>query len=167
MDLGLREHLILVAVLGGGLAACSRAADSHDPLGCVELDPGQSLTIGTAVPLTGPEWVSGETALAVIQKAATQKNTIDGNGIRVQKIDFNCTGTASTSASERLTGETILIGGIAPGCLLSQPAVQNAFNQAGIAVLTPSVLQLLPSANPGGVILTLDHADGANPSMRS
>ena len=119
-----------------GLAACSRTAACPDPLGCVELAPGQSLTVGVAVPLTGPNRSAGAAALAAIQAQADQTKSILGHGLFIQKTDFNCAGEISRTAAERLTGDETLAGVISSSCILESAASQQVFGNAGIVVIT-------------------------------
>jgi hypothetical protein len=163
MHFRLLQPIILVAVLGGGLAACSQGPVCHDPLGCLALDPDQSLTIGAALPLTGPDRISGEAALGALQNAAVRQKSIDGHAIRIQKTDFDCTGTGAVQTAERLTGETTLAGVIATDCLLRLPDAQNTFTQAGIPVLAQTLPEPSPTAVPGTSVVILEYAGRNQP----
>jgi hypothetical protein len=159
------KSLILLAVLGGGLAACSQAKSCVDPLGCVELDRGQSLTIGVAAPLTGPNRLAGEAALAAVQQAAAQKKSIYGHNLRVQKTDFDCAAEPSATTAERLTGEATLTGVIVAGCLLNLPSAQNTFIQAGASVLAQSVPQAPAPSGASIFVLSAERGSWENAAI--
>jgi hypothetical protein len=131
--------IILCALLVTGmLSGCRPSEPCRDPLGCLELDAGQSITIGAPVPLTGQNGTAGEAALSAVQAAADKKGNILGHAIRVQKADFDCTNDQAVTVAERLTGEATLVGAIAPACVLNATLDAEVFIRAGIAVLAQS-----------------------------
>ncbi len=157
--------LILFAILSGILPGCSPDEPCRDPMGCVELASGQSLTIGAAVPLTGPNRPAGEAALAALLDTAAQKAKINGYPIRIQKVDFDCPNDNAAVVAERLTGESSLVGVIASACLLTPSkasgasAAAIAFSQAGAVVLAPSSDPAPVTGDPG--VLGLHPSNGA------
>ncbi len=150
--------ILLATLLAGMLPGCSPSEPCRDPLGCLELDVGQSITIGAPVPLTGQNRIAGEAALSAIQAAADQKGKILGHAIRVQKADFDCVSDQATTVAERLTGEATLAGVIAPVCILTAPPDAEVFSRAGIAVLAQADGSAPKPDVPG--ILALPRSDG-------
>lgn len=129
--------LLLVSILL--LAACGPAPYAcTDPLGCLELPPGEPITIGALAALSGEHAPAGTEMLAAVQAAVDETGLILGHEVELVWEGTDCTESSARLAAARLALTSNLLAVIGPSCPADATYAVPALEDAGIAILTPA-----------------------------
>jgi ABC-type branched-subunit amino acid transport system substrate-binding protein len=121
------------------LAACKPATYTcTDPLGCLEIPPDSPLVIGVLTTLSGQYAPTGTEVLASIQFAVDETGPILNHKVDLVWQSTDCTEESARLAAALLVQTPDLLAVIGPSCLADAAFSIPVFEDAGIAVLTPT-----------------------------
>jgi len=132
------------------LAAVSGCSD---PLGCVQIAPGEPLHIAYLLSTTGPTADLGQDALGGVQIAIDdRRGSLLGRPILLTGEDTDCSAEGGLAAAVRLQlmPDPSLIGIIGTSCSASMTAAMGAVSDAGLTVISPSNTAISLTQEGGG-----------------
>jgi branched-chain amino acid transport system substrate-binding protein len=128
--------LLLASVIF--LAACGPAPYAcTDPLGCLEVPPGEPITIGVLAALSGEHAPAGTEMLASVQQASEETGPILGHEVDLIWQGTDCSETSARLAAAQLVQTLNLLAVIGPSCPADAPHFVPILEDAGIAVISP------------------------------
>lgn len=128
--------LLLASVIF--LAACGPAPYAcTDPLGCLEIPPGEPILIGVLAALSGEHASAGTEMLAAVQSALDETGDILGHEVELIWEGTDCTANSARLAAAHLALNSDLLAVIGPSCPADAPYALPALEDAGIAVIAP------------------------------
>ncbi len=123
------------------LVGCStgfRPYTCRDPLGCLDIPPGQPILIGTLLATSGEFASFGIDAQRGIELAAAQQDQIDGHDIFLYQEGTDCTEKSARAAAISLASLPHLAGVIGPICTEEVPSAAQIFSSAGLVLISPA-----------------------------
>ena len=120
------------------LAAVTGCAD---PLGCVQIAPGEPVHIAHMLTLSGPNADLGNDTLGAIQIAIDDRGgSLLGHPILLTGEDTGCSAEGGLAAAARLElmPDPSLVGIIGTTCSSTMTAVIGSISDAGLTVISPS-----------------------------
>lgn len=134
--------LLAVLVLAGiVLAACGPAAatfECTDPIGCVDIAPGEPIHIAYALVISGPDETLGVDSRNGIEVAIAQKGQILGHDVLLTGEDDGCSAEGGQAAGTKLAADPTLVGVIGTSCSSAARVAVPLLSQAGFAIVSPS-----------------------------
>jgi branched-chain amino acid transport system substrate-binding protein len=120
------------------LSACGAAPYTcTDPLGCLDIPPGNPIVIGVLAALNGESAPAGTEMLAAVQSALEETSFILGHEVELVWEGTDCTEENARLATARLVQTPNLLAVIGPSCPADAPFAIPTLEDAGIAVLSP------------------------------
>ena len=133
--------LALLVITGMVLAACAPAAPAFecaDPLGCVDVAPGEPIHIAYALVISGPDETLGVDSRNGIEVAVDQKGQILGHDISLTGEDDGCSAEGGQAAGTKLSADPTIVAVIATSCSGAARVAVPLLSQAGFAIVSPS-----------------------------
>ena len=133
--------LALLIITGIVLAACAPAAPAFecaDPLGCVDVAPGEPIHIAYALVISGPDETLGVDSRNGIEVAIDQKGQILGHDISLTGEDDGCSAEGGQAAGTKLSADPTIVAVIATSCSGAARVAVPLLSQAGFAIVSPS-----------------------------
>lgn len=109
-----------------------------DPLGCVAVDSGKSLKIGTMLTMSGPNQSYGIDSLRGIQIAIDDTGNVLGHSIELVQEDDLCSEQGGKDAATRLAANPNIVGVIGATCSSASVGAAKILADAGFAMISPS-----------------------------
>ena len=129
--------LIFVTMLIVGSPALS--ADCADPLGCVELPPGEPIVIGAMLTHSGANAFFGEDAQGGMELAVIDRGgQLLGRDIELVVEDELCTSEGGQAAAQRLAADPSIVGIIGPSCSSAAQGALPIISEADMLTISPS-----------------------------
>jgi len=129
-------YLLLISLLF--LPACGPAPYTcADPLGCLEVSPGNPVVIGTLLATTGEQRLSGSESLHSVEKAVADKNELLGHPIQLLRNGTDCTTDNARGAATEFATYPDLSAVIGPTCTDEAVIAVPILLSAGIPLLGP------------------------------
>lgn len=151
--------VLLVGLLGGLLAGCTRARDQGAailaagraptpiPGRLVTVAPGQPVAIGISSMLSG-ELAALGVPLAQAAELAGRDATIDGHAVHFARTDDACSAAGGAKSARTLIGEQV-VAVIGPACPAAVEAARPLYKHADIPVLAPASTAIGATRPPG------------------
>lgn len=114
---------ILAVLLGSLVAAVGCASPADCLLGCVDIEQGEAIRLGTALVMTGEIGDVGEQGARAVELAVSERGELAGFPLEVVKEDSACTGAGGVSAMDVLSARANLVGIIGPSCSSAAEAI--------------------------------------------
>lgn len=133
--------LAVLVITGIVLAACAPAAPAFecaDPLGCVDIAPGEPVHIAYALVISGPDETLGVDSRNGIEIAVDQKGQILGHDISLTGEDDGCSAEGGQAAGTKLAADPTIVAVIATSCSAAARVAVPLLSQAGFAIVSPS-----------------------------
>jgi len=133
--------LALLIITGIVLAACAPAAPAFecaDPLGCVDVAPGEPIHIAYALVISGPDETLGVDSRNGIEVAIDQKGQILGHDISLTGEDDGCSAEGGQAAGTKLSADPTIVAVVATSCSGAARVAVPLLSQAGFAIVSPS-----------------------------
>lgn len=156
--------LVVLALLGGTAAGCAGAteppmeeepameetaaeeptaeamqeAPGEDPLGVVEIGPGEPVRIAAMFVLSGPNESLGRDSRDGVEIAVEGFGEIAGHPIDLQVEDSECAPEGGQAAMSKVAADPTILGVIGPNCSSAVKAAAPIASQAGLVLFTPS-----------------------------
>ncbi len=105
--------MLLAACGGGGGAA---AYECTDPLGCVDVAPGEPIHIAYALVIAGPDETLGVDSRNGIEVAMALKGQILGHDVKLSGEDDGCSAEGGQAAGTKLAADPTIVAVIGTSC---------------------------------------------------
>ncbi len=138
------------------LCGCQASLRCADAIGCITLNPSQSLTIGIERATTGDEGVISQSMIDAIKLASSQQPLFYRHPIQFYIQDTPCTLHEHVFTTGLLISQPDLAAAIGPACPEGADVYAKILSDAGIPLLSaaraidaanvPGVFSLFPSA---------------------
>ena len=128
--------ILTFALLAGWPAS---GADCADPLGCVELPPGEPVVIGAMLTHSGANAFFGEDAQGGMELAIIARGgELLGREIELAVEDELCTSEGGQAAAQRLAADPTIVGIIGSSCSSAAQGALPIISAAGMLTISPS-----------------------------
>lgn len=110
--------IALLIVASMALAACGggSAYECTDPLGCVDVAPGEPINIAYALVISGPDETLGVDSRNGIEVAIALKGQVLGHGVQLSGEDDGCSAEGGQAAGTKLAANPALVAVIGTSC---------------------------------------------------
>lgn len=119
-----------------------------DALGCVEVAPGQPITLAYMLTINGPTAFLGNDSLGGIEIAIADQGEFLGHSIELIGEDSGCSAEGGQTAATKVTNNQSVVGVIGTNCSSAATAAIPVINNAGLTMCSPS--NTAPSLTDGG-----------------
>ncbi len=110
-----------------------------DPLGCVELGPGDPIKFGYALVTAGPNATLGQDSVRGMEIAADDMgNELLGHPIEIVGEDSGCSPEGGQAAATKLASDTSLVGIVGTSCSSEARVGAPILTEAGLSMISPS-----------------------------
>ncbi|NJN68804.1 MAG: branched-chain amino acid ABC transporter substrate-binding protein [Chloroflexaceae bacterium] len=110
-----------------------------DPLGVVEIAPGDPIVIGYALVTSGPNSNLGIDSLRGVEIALDDLgNTLLGHEIQLEGEDSGCSTEGGQAAASRLITNRQIVGIVGPTCSSAGNVLAPVIDEAGMVTISPS-----------------------------
>ena len=135
-----RRHVIAVFLSGVLLIGSPvMSADCADPLGCVELLPGEPIVIGAMLTHSGANAFFGEDSQGGLELAILDRGgELLGREIELAEEDELCTSEGGQAAAQRMAADPTIVGIIGPSCSSAAQGALPIISEAGMLMISPS-----------------------------
>jgi branched-chain amino acid transport system substrate-binding protein len=132
--------IALLIVASMVLAACGggSAYECTDPLGCVDVGPGEPIQIAYALVISGPDETLGVDSRNGIEVAMALKGQVLGHDVQLTGEDDGCSAEGGQAAGTKLAANPALVAVIATSCSSAARVAVPLLSQAGFAIVSPS-----------------------------
>lgn len=128
--------LIVASVL---LAACGGAAyECTDPLGCVDVAPGDPVRIASALVISGPNTDLGTDSQYGAEIAIDFKGELLGHPIELQAEDDGCSAEGGQTAGQKIVSDPSIVAVIGTSCSGAGVPMSKVISDAGYVMISPS-----------------------------
>ncbi|MGD8403518.1 MAG: branched-chain amino acid ABC transporter substrate-binding protein [Anaerolineales bacterium] len=128
--------LIVASVL---LAACGGAAyECTDPLGCVDVAPGDPVRIASALVISGPNTDLGTDSQYGVEIAIDFKEELLGHPIELQAEDDGCSAEGGQTAGQKIVSDPSIVAVIGTSCSGAGVPMSKVISDAGYVMISPS-----------------------------
>lgn len=134
----MKRIALLVLIASLWLAACGQKFDCTDPLSCVTVGSGESITIAVALTLSGPDAPYGIDALRGVELAVADRGKLLTHPIELIQEDDQCSPEGGQTAAERLAQNPKLLGVIGATCSGASESAAKILTEAGMVLISPS-----------------------------
>ena len=120
------------------LVSCGAAPyECTDPLGCLEISPGNPVVIGTILATIGEQGLAGTESLKSVEKAVADKVELLGHPIQLLRYGTDCTADSARVAATEFAIYSDLSAVIGPICTGEAVVAAPILLNAGIPLLSP------------------------------
>jgi branched-chain amino acid transport system substrate-binding protein len=133
--------LTLLVIAGMALAACGPAAaafECTDPIGCVDIGPGEPIHIAYALVISGADETLGVDSRNGVEIAIEDKGQILGHDIQLTGEDDGCSAEGGQAAGTKLAADPTIVAVIGTSCSSAARAAVPLLSQAGFVIVSPS-----------------------------
>ncbi|MYD11604.1 MAG: ABC transporter substrate-binding protein [Chloroflexi bacterium] len=137
----MKRQVSSVALLIIGLCLVSPvvAFDCADPLGCVEVAPGDTIVLGAMLTYSGANAFFGEDSLGGIELAILDRGgEVLGREIELTGADDQCTSEGGQAAGQRMASDRTIVGIIGPSCTSAAQGALPIISEAGMLTISPT-----------------------------
>jgi len=128
--------LVVASVL---LAACGGAAyECTDPLGCVDVAPGEPVRIASALVISGPNTDLGTDSQYGVEIAIDFKEELLGHPIELQAEDDGCSAEGGQTAGQKIVSDPSIVAVIGTSCSGAGVPMSKVISDAGYVMISPS-----------------------------
>jgi branched-chain amino acid transport system substrate-binding protein len=128
--------LIVASVL---LAACGGAAyECTDPLGCVDVAPGDPVRIASALVISGPNTDLGTDSQYGVEIAIDFKEELLGHPIELQAEDDGCSAEGGQTAGQKIVSDPSIVAVVGTSCSGAGVPMSKVISDAGYVMISPS-----------------------------
>lgn len=122
------------------LLGCTQQAPSpecSDPLGCLEIAPGEEIHIGVIQALSGKVAALGTEQIRGIELAlAARGNQLAGHGIQVRTEDTGCASEGGTNAALKILADPKTAAVIGTTCSVAAASASKVISEAGLVMVS-------------------------------
>ncbi len=134
--------LSLLVVASMVLAACAGQKSTYectDPIGCVDIAPGDPIHIAYMLTVTGATAFLGEDSKGAIEIAIDDRGgELLGHPIQLTGEDSGCSADGGQTAATKVASDPTIVGIIGTNCSSAATAALPTISQAGLVMISPS-----------------------------
>ena len=130
--------LVLVSLVAAACGPKAKPFECTDPIGCVDIAPGDPIRIGYALVIAGPNESLGVDSRRGIEIAIEDKGEVLGHPIELVGEDSMCSAEGGQTAATKLTSDPSLIGIIGTNCSSAGEPASRIVSDAGMVLISPS-----------------------------
>lgn len=141
--------LVLSACGGGGTtepAANQPAADQpaaqaltcNDPLGCVEIGPGEPILLASALVISGPNTELGLDSQYGVELAIDFRGDVLGHPVRLQPEDDGCSAEGGQTSAQKIVSNRQIVAVVGTSCSGAGVPAARIISDAGFVMVSPS-----------------------------
>lgn len=146
--------LVLSACGGGGTtepaanqpAADQPAADQpaaqaltcNDPLGCVEIGPGEPILLASALVISGPNTELGLDSQYGVELAIDFRGDVLGHPVRLQPEDDGCSAEGGQTSAQKIVSNRQIVAVVGTSCSGAGVPAARIISDAGFVMVSPS-----------------------------
>lgn len=119
-------------------AAGAAAGECGDPLGCLDLAPGDPLKVAYMLVVAGSDQSLGIDSRRGIELAIDDKPEVLGHKVELVGEDSGCTAEGGQSAATKLAADKTIAAVIGTSCSSEARAGAPIISEAGLAMVSPS-----------------------------
>lgn len=112
--------------------------ECKDPLGCVEVKPGEPIHIAYALVISGPDETLGVDSRNGIEVAIALKGKVLGHDIKLTGEDDGCSAEGGQAAGTKLSADPTIVAVIGTSCSSAARAAMPLISKAGMVMISPS-----------------------------
>ncbi len=131
--------LLLVSMI---VTACGPKAakfECTDPIGCVDIAPGDPIHIAYMLTVTGSTAFLGEDSKGAIEIAINDRGgQLLGHPIQLTGEDSGCSADGGQTAATKIASDPTIVGVIGTNCSSAATAALPTISQAGLVMISPS-----------------------------
>ena len=128
--------LVLSALVLGG---CAQAFECADPIGCVDVAPGDPIHVAWALTVSGATATLGEDSRGAIEIAIDDRGgELLGHPIELTGEDTLCNAEGGQAAGTKIAADPTVVGVIGTNCSSEARAAMPLISQAGMLMISPS-----------------------------
>jgi branched-chain amino acid transport system substrate-binding protein len=128
--------LIVASIL---LSACGGAEyECTDPLGCVNVAPGEPVRIASALVISGPNTDLGTDSQYGVEIAIDFKGELLGHPIELQAEDDGCSAEGGQTAGQKIVSDPSIVAVIGTSCSGAGVPMSKVISDAGYVMVSPS-----------------------------
>jgi branched-chain amino acid transport system substrate-binding protein len=128
--------LIVASML---LTACGGAAyECTDPLGCVDIAPGEPVRIASALVISGPNTDLGTDSQYGVEIAMDFKGELMGHPLELQAEDDGCSAEGGQTAGQKIVSDPSIVAVIGTSCSGAGVPMSKVISDAGYVMISPS-----------------------------
>ncbi len=123
------------------LAACAKkpAFECTDPIGCVDVAPGEPIHIAYMLTVTGATAFLGEDSKGAIEIAIDDRGgELLGHPIQLTGEDSGCSAEGGQNAATKVASDPTIVGIIGTNCSSAATAALPTISDAGLVMISPS-----------------------------
>ncbi|MCA9934993.1 MAG: branched-chain amino acid ABC transporter substrate-binding protein [Ardenticatenaceae bacterium] len=131
--------VLLTALLAMLLGACGgQQLECDDPLGCVEVAPGDPIVIASALVITGPNEQLGLDSQYGVEIAIDFKGEVLGHEVQLQPEDDGCSAEGGQTSAQKIVSNPQIVGVIGTSCSGAGVPASKIISDAGYTMISPS-----------------------------
>lgn len=121
------------------LGACGPAAyECTDPIGCVDIAPGEPIHIAYAMVISGPDETLGIDSRTGAEVAVALKGQVLGHDISLTGEDEGCSAEGGQAAGTKLSADPTILAVIGTSCSSAARVAVPLLSQAGFVIISAS-----------------------------
>ncbi|MCA9970802.1 MAG: branched-chain amino acid ABC transporter substrate-binding protein [Anaerolineales bacterium] len=124
--------LVLVACGGGAALECD------DPIGCVEVAPGDPIVIASALVISGPDAQLGLDSQYGVEIALDFQGELLGHPLELQPEDDGCVAEQGQAAAQKIVSNPQIVGAIGTSCSGAGVPASKIISDNGYVMISPS-----------------------------
>lgn len=130
--------LLVLAIFQGGCASAPTPTQCTDPIGCIEVGPGESIKLGVIQNLAG-QGPSGQFMVNCVDLAVQDRGgQLLGHPVELAIADGKCSGEGGTTAALQVAADPQIVGIIGPTCSGEALTASKIVSEAGLVIISGS-----------------------------
>ncbi len=131
--------LLSVALVLAGCRPTPSRLECSDPLGCVEIAPGDPVKIGVLQVLSGDQEPFGLSGLRSIELAVDGRDgQLLGHPLELRIEDSLCSKEGGATAASKITADSKVVGILGPSCSGAAETAIRVVSEAGLVLISGS-----------------------------
>ena len=110
----------------------------EDPIGCVDIAPGDPIRVGYALVISGPNETLGVDSRRGVEIAISEKPEVLGRPVELVGEDALCSAEGGQTALTKLVSDPSLVGIIGTNCSSAGEPASKIASDAGMVLISPS-----------------------------
>jgi branched-chain amino acid transport system substrate-binding protein len=135
-----RLFVLLAALMVASmlLAACGPTFECTDPLGCVDVAPGDPVRIASALVISGPNTDLGTDSQYGVEIAIDFKGELMGHPLELQAEDDGCSAEGGQTAGQKIVSDPSIVAVVGTSCSGAGVPMSKVISDAGYVMVSPS-----------------------------